>query len=97
MIDLSEPDRLIALSDLPDSLPKVGGKKVNKATCYRWAQVGRRGAKLETARLGQFLFTTMEAVQEFSDAQAKGKGKAAEPKVSRAAVRANQELKAMGL
>ncbi len=47
-------EELIALSDIPDSLPKLkSGRKVSWVTVHRWISRGLAGvAPLETMRIG---------------------------------------------
>ncbi len=43
------------------------GKRPHVATIYRWAQVGIRGIRLETLRVGGSLCTSKEALQRFCE------------------------------
>ncbi len=42
------PNEEILLADVPNLMPRRGGKKIHKATVYRWAKVGNSGVKLRT-------------------------------------------------
>ena len=63
-IDLTN-DTLIALSEVPQHLPKRNGKKVHYSTVYRWATKGARGRILDTELVGGIRYTTVSALQEF--------------------------------
>jgi hypothetical protein len=66
-IDL-KTERPIPLSDIPDLpfLPRRRrGKKLSKATVFRWANPGVRGARLEVIRVGNMLCTSLPALQRF--------------------------------
>lgn len=71
-IDLIAED-VFPLSAAPDRLPRRrGGKKIHRATIYRWVKDGLNGVRLETLRLGGGLYTSMEALQRFADRAADG-------------------------
>jgi hypothetical protein len=58
----------IPLGDVPNHLPKKShsGKKVSKATVYRWTYHGVRGGiKLETCFFGGQRYTSKEALDRF--------------------------------
>lgn len=58
-------ETLIALTDVPDKLPRRRGKKISYSTVYRWAQRGVRGKRLEVVRIGGVLYTSIEATSRF--------------------------------
>lgn len=58
-------ERMIALHDIPATLPKRGGKPIHLSTVYRWVHRGCRGRKLEVAQVGGQIFTTREALDRF--------------------------------
>ena len=58
-------EELIALTDVPDVLPRRAGKKINYSTVFRWAQRGVRGKRLEVVRIGGVRFTSIEAINRF--------------------------------
>jgi hypothetical protein len=54
------------LAETPKHVPpRRGGRKLHKATAFRWAKDGVRGVKLETIRIGGTLCTSVEALQCF--------------------------------
>lgn len=63
-IDLNS-DTPIALSEVPQHLPKRNGKKVHYSTVYRWATKGARGRILETQLVGGIRYTTISALHRF--------------------------------
>lgn len=70
VIDLAT-QTVFPLSDLPDHAPKRGGKKIHKATPYRWAR-GHRAkdgtlVPLPTIQVAGTLCTSIEAFQAFCD------------------------------
>jgi len=65
VIDL-HTSSVVALRDLPDLLPRRRGRKVHLSTIYRWADRGVGGIRLETTRIGGVLYTSHEALAEFT-------------------------------
>ncbi len=65
-IDLRN-ETVIALSEVPNHLPKRNGKKTHYATVYRWALKGARGRILESTLIGGVRYTSLEALQRFLD------------------------------
>jgi len=63
-IDLRN-ETVIALSEVPNHLPKRNGKKTHYATVYRWALKGARGNILESTLIGGIRYTSLEALQRF--------------------------------
>jgi hypothetical protein len=73
-------ERVFPLSAVPrlKNLPRRRQKRrLHVATCYRWAQVGVRGVRLETIRVGGTLCTSIAALQRFFDALSDAEGKVA--------------------
>lgn len=67
MIDITN-EKLIPLGKVPNQLPKQSnGKKIHISTVYRWVKRGLRGVYLETATIGGTTYTSIEALQRFSD------------------------------
>lgn len=67
MIDFMT-ERLIALCDLPDLLPKRNGRPISRSTISRWIRHGSGGGwRLESVQLGGLTYTSVEAVQRFMD------------------------------
>ena len=65
MIDIHN-ERLVALTETPEYLPRRRGKKINVSTVYRWASPrGCRGKRLETCTIGGVRFTSLEAINRF--------------------------------
>jgi hypothetical protein len=67
MIDMTQ-ETLIPLREVPRLLPPhPNGKRVHISACYRWISRGVRGVKLEAIRVGGTTYTSLEALQRFSD------------------------------
>lgn len=56
---------LITINEARALLPRVKGKWVSLPTVWRWCTSGIAGVKLESRRLGNRLFTTKTALDEF--------------------------------
>jgi len=68
MIDIHQ-EQIIPLSAAPRHLPKrPSGKKIHISAVYRWISRGVRGVVLESARIGGCTYTSLEALQRWSDA-----------------------------
>lgn len=70
VVDLAT-QTVIPLSDLPDHAPRRNGKKMHKATPYRWAR-GHRArdgvvVTLPTIQVAGTLCTSLEAFQAFCE------------------------------
>lgn len=66
MIDITT-ESLIAVGEVPRHLPvRSTGRRVHIATVYRWIQRGVRGVRLASIRIGGTTYTSLEAVQRFS-------------------------------
>jgi len=67
MIDLST-EQIVTLAAATELLPSLrAGSRPHICTLYRWAQRGIRGVRLETARLGGTIVTSIEAIQRFTE------------------------------
>ena len=67
MIDLTA-EQLIPIRDVPKRLPpRTSGKRLHISAVYRWIQRGVRGVRLESIKLGGTTYTTVEALQRFSN------------------------------
>lgn len=55
----------VALTDVPDLLPRRRGKKVHPSTVYRWATKGARGRVLESRLVGGVRYTSVAALNRF--------------------------------
>jgi hypothetical protein len=55
----------VALTDVPDLLPRRRGKKVHASTVYRWATKGARGRVLESRLVGGVRYTSVAALNRF--------------------------------
>ncbi len=79
-------EQLISLREAPAVLPRVRrGRKLHRATLYRWAKDGRNGVRLETLQVGGTLCTSVEALQRFFRALTPLAGGVAGPAVRPAA------------
>ncbi|MDA0661090.1 MAG: DUF1580 domain-containing protein [Planctomycetota bacterium] len=91
-------EQMVALQDVPATLPKRGGRPIHLSTIYRWVHRGCRGRKLEVAQIGGQIFTTHEALNRFFSPNSET---ASQPKVdvgsSAAILRAERELAAFGI
>ena len=68
MIDI-QTETIVSLTEAAQRLPsRRAGKRVNVSTLWRWATSGSKGIRLETVRIGASRYTSMEAIQRFSDA-----------------------------
>ena len=70
MIDLAT-ESIIPVAEVPEHLGKM---RPHVATVYRWAQVGLRGIRLETIRVGGTMCTSVEALQRWCEALTNGNG-----------------------
>ena len=66
MIELSRDD-VFPLTELPNRVPPRNGRRLHKATCFRWAARGRLGVKLEVILIGGVRHTSLQALQRFCD------------------------------
>jgi hypothetical protein len=55
----------IALSDVPELLPRRRGKKIHHSTVYRWVTKGARGRVLDAQLIGGVLYTSVVALNRF--------------------------------
>ncbi len=62
-----DPENAIPIGDIPNHVPRnrKTGKKISKATVYRWIYVGVRGEKLSTWFFGGQRYTSLEALDRF--------------------------------
>ena len=61
-LDLSH---LYPIEEAPNRLPRTNGKKIHRATVFRWAKNGIRGVVLQTQLVGRRRFTCDEWVEMF--------------------------------
>ena len=61
-------DQLVPLSTLSNYLPKRNGVPVHRATIFRWATVGSRGARLRVANVGHIRYSCRRWLIEFLEA-----------------------------
>lgn len=61
-------ETLVPFAEVPTSLPRRNGKKINLSTLWRWRTKGLRGQKLESIIIGGRRYTTKEALQRFDAA-----------------------------
>jgi hypothetical protein len=62
---------LVTLQEARSELYKLTGRRPDKATLYRWCLKGVRGTKLEHVRLGDRMFTSLQALTRFIEARSK--------------------------
>ena len=59
-------ETVIPLTKVGDHIPPGRfGKRLHRATAFRWARYGLRGVKLETIRVGGRACTSLEALERF--------------------------------
>lgn len=106
-------EEVFPLTEAPRRLPKKRNKqgklkRIHHSTIWRWAQRGVRGVHLETRRLGGTLYTSLEALDRFSETLAKirpddstrkprGTKKRSKPQLERDIERAERDLEAAGI
>ena len=96
MLDLSSETLLTIRQAAKRTLGRSGRRGVHVSAVYRWAQRGMKGVRLETQPVGGALFTSVEALQRFSDAQARARGCYAPRTPSAASKAAREELERNG-
>ena len=68
MIDIHN-ETLVSISETPKHLPRrPSGKTVHISAVYRWIKKGIKGIRLESARIAGCTYTSLEALQRWSDA-----------------------------
>jgi len=61
-------DEIVSISQAAKRLPKrSNGKAIHVASVYRWIGEGINGVRLESVRIGGRLFTSVEALQRFTE------------------------------
>lgn len=98
MIDVST-ETTIPLSEVPKHIPARNGRRVHRATVWRWAADGVRGVTLETVKIGGATYTSTEAIARFAAAcsAADDPGERTAYPTPAAVERADRELTAMGI
>ena len=72
MIDIHK-ETLVSISETPKHLPRrPNGKTVHISAVYRWINKGISGIRLESARIAGCTYTSLEALQRWSDALTQG-------------------------
>jgi hypothetical protein len=66
MIDICRDD-VFPLTELPTRVPARNGRRLHKATGFRWVARGRFGVKLEVILIGGIKHTSLQALQRFCD------------------------------
>jgi hypothetical protein len=66
MIDICR-DHVFPLTELPTRVPARNGRRLHKATGFRWVARGRFGVKLEFILIGGIKHTSLQALQRFCD------------------------------
>ena len=59
-------EELLSLVDLAKRLPKINGRRPVISTLWRWCLKGIGGVRLEHARRGRVIATSLQAVDRFS-------------------------------
>ena len=74
MLDVAH-EALLTLRQAAARIPgRAARRSIHVSAVYRWAQRGVRGVVLETAPIGGTLYTSVEALQRFSEACARARG-----------------------
>jgi hypothetical protein len=60
-------ESLILFSELPNHLPRKGGKKIALPTCYRWRNQGLCGVRLEVVYIAGIVYTSRESLRRFDE------------------------------
>ncbi len=77
-------EEVVSFAEATRRLPcRPNGKRIHVAALYRWAAEGLRGIRLEVAVLGGHKFTSMEALQRFTDALTEAHEQAADSRSPR--------------
>ena len=104
MIDI-QIETIFLLAELPDHAPHRNGRKMHRATGFRWASRGCRAAngeqiRLETLKTPTGLITSVEALQRFYERLSTGDGEVitrTSVQRRRAHEQAERELDAAGI
>lgn len=64
MIDVYH-EKVFPLTEAPKHTPTRAGKRIHRATTFRWALHGLRGVRLETIKIGGHRYTSREALARF--------------------------------
>ena len=62
---ISKDEQLITLVEATKLLPRVGGKRMNVSTLWRWCKKGLRGCNLEYVCVGTKIATSSDALNRF--------------------------------
>ncbi|MHB9070128.1 MAG: DUF1580 domain-containing protein [Sedimentisphaerales bacterium] len=62
---ISKDEQLITLVEATKMLPRVGGKRMNVSTLWRWCKKGLQGCNLEYVRVGAKIATSSDALNRF--------------------------------
>ena len=100
-MDINERENLIRLADVPalEWLPIRNGKPINLGTVYRWVTRGVRGRRLQVARVGGMMTTTLSWLDDFFNGPTASGGSTypTSTQRQRAIARAEAELAADGI
>lgn len=58
-------ETLLALTEVPNFLPRRRGRKVHYSTVFRWATKGARGKVLQSQLIGGIRYTSIAALNRF--------------------------------
>lgn len=79
MIDLKH-EQLIEIRSVPRHLPKrPSGKRIHISAVYRWISRGVRGITLESIVIGGTRYTSIEALERFSEQLSAGPSRQSGP------------------
>ena len=66
MIDVNS-ETLLTVRQVARRIPGQRGKPINISAIYRWIQRGVDGRRLEAVRIGGRFYTSVEALERFSE------------------------------
>lgn len=94
MIDIRD-EQLVAIAGVPELLPRRrSGRAIHLSTVYRWVQKGVRGVFLEVVHVGGSTYTSMEALQRFTDRLSLSDSGTSAPKLPTTRTKARQAERA---
>lgn len=82
MIDIYRED-IFPLTEAPKRIPTLAGRRVHRATVFRWALQGLGGTRLDSFKRGGQRWTSKEALAKFFAELSRSRGSPASPPVSR--------------
>ena len=91
MIDVNS-ETLLTVRQVARRIPGRSGKPINISAIYRWIQRGVDGKRLEAVRIGGRFYTSVEALERFSEPAGSSEAQPAERTSARASA-AEAELR----